>query len=159
MQQADGAGASVRCDGDWRICIRRLQRTGRAGASVGVTKIGEYAFAGCNGLTELTVPSGITEIKDYTFAWCTRGLTRLNGTRYLYCLWKKCVLAAMTRLVFHRSGHSEAIAPGGLSDLAGAESSNKGTQNYNTYGRVVTSLPGREWGWDDEPHRICRKET
>lgn len=39
----------------------------------------------------------------------------------------------------YRSGHSEAIAPGGLSDLAGAESSNKGTQNYNTYGRVVTS--------------------
>ena len=64
---------------------------------------------------------------------------------------KNVFAAAMTRLVFTVPVIPEAIAPGGLSDLAGAESSNKGTQNYNTYGRVVTSLPGREWGWDDEP--------
>ena len=104
----------------------------------GVTKIGEYAFAGCSGLTELTVPSGITEIKDYTFAWCT-GLTRLNVPDTFIAYGKNVFCGCNDALGVYRSGHSEAITPGGLSDLAGAESSNKGTQNYNTYGRVVTS--------------------
>ncbi len=104
----------------------------------GVTKIGEYAFAGCSGLTELTVPSGITEIKDYTFAWCTK-LTRLNVPDTFIAYGKNVFCGCNDALGVYRSGHSEAITPGGLSDLAGAESSNKGTQNYNTYGRVVTS--------------------
>lgn len=32
--------------------------------------IGEGAFAGCENLTEIELPSTITEIKPYTFAWC-----------------------------------------------------------------------------------------
>lgn len=104
----------------------------------GVTKIGEYAFAGCSGLTELTVPSGITEIKDYTFAWCT-GLTRLNVPDTFIAYGKSVFYGCNSALGVYRSGHSEAIAPDTLSGLAGAESSNKGTQDYSMYGRVVTS--------------------
>ena len=32
--------------------------------------IGEGAFAGCENLTDIELPSTITEIKPYTFAWC-----------------------------------------------------------------------------------------
>lgn len=32
--------------------------------------IGEGAFAGCENLTEIELPSTLTEIKPYTFAWC-----------------------------------------------------------------------------------------
>ena len=35
-----------------------------------LTKIGEGAFLGCEGLLEITIPSGVTEINDYTFSYC-----------------------------------------------------------------------------------------
>ncbi len=37
-----------------------------------VTKIGEYAFFGCSGLTEIVLPGGITEIGRDAFGFCTR---------------------------------------------------------------------------------------
>ncbi len=104
----------------------------------GVTEIGKYAFAGCSGLTELTVPSGVTEIKDYTFAWCT-GLTRLNVPDTFIVYGKNVFCGCNSALGVYRSDHSEVIAPDTLSELSGAESSNKGTQDYSMYGRVVTS--------------------
>ncbi len=39
-----------------------------------VTSIGEYAFAGCNGLTSVIIPASVTSIGNYAFAPCT-GLT------------------------------------------------------------------------------------
>lgn len=37
----------------------------------GTTKIGQYAFQGCTGLTSVTIPNGITTIGDYAFQSCT----------------------------------------------------------------------------------------
>lgn len=37
----------------------------------GVTSIGNYAFYGCNGLTEVTIPNSVTAIGDFAFEWCT----------------------------------------------------------------------------------------
>ena len=45
-------------------------------AECDIKYIGEGAFAGCQNLTEIELPSTITEIKPYTFAWC--GLKRIE---------------------------------------------------------------------------------
>ena len=37
----------------------------------GVTKIGEYVFSGCTGLTSVVIPGGVGEIKNFTFSECT----------------------------------------------------------------------------------------
>ena len=43
-----------------------------------VTKIGDFAFKGCSGLTgELKIPSGVTEIGDFAFKGCS-GLTKIR---------------------------------------------------------------------------------
>ena len=42
-----------------------------------VTNIGNYAFAGCFGLTDITIPNSITNIGDYAFAGCA-GLTDIT---------------------------------------------------------------------------------
>ncbi len=42
-----------------------------------VTKIGNYAFAGCSGLTSVTIPNGVTEIGDRAFYGCS-GLTSVT---------------------------------------------------------------------------------
>lgn len=39
-------------------------------AACDIQYIGAGAFAGCQNLTEIELPSTITEIKPYTFAWC-----------------------------------------------------------------------------------------
>lgn len=38
----------------------------------GVTCIGNYAFAGCSGLTSVTIPDSVTSIRSYAFDGCTR---------------------------------------------------------------------------------------
>ena len=42
-----------------------------------VTSIGDSAFEGCTGLTELTLPKSVTSIGDGAFAYC-RGITKLT---------------------------------------------------------------------------------
>ena len=43
----------------------------------GVTSIGEGAFCGCTGLTNITIPESVTSIGDDAFYWCT-GLTSIT---------------------------------------------------------------------------------
>ena len=43
----------------------------------GVRSIGDSAFSGCSGLTELTLPNGVRSIGDYAFSGCS-GLTELT---------------------------------------------------------------------------------
>ena len=42
-----------------------------------VTKIGEYAFGGCSGLTDINIPNSVTTIGEYAFGDCS-GLTAIN---------------------------------------------------------------------------------
>ena len=49
----------------------------KATVEYGITSIGEYAFVGCSGLTELTLPSSVTSIGHSSFRGCS-GLTELT---------------------------------------------------------------------------------
>ena len=42
-----------------------------------VTSIGDYAFGGCTGLTNITIPDSVTRIGEYAFEGCT-GLTSIE---------------------------------------------------------------------------------
>ncbi|MCQ2327630.1 MAG: leucine-rich repeat protein [Bacteroidales bacterium] len=41
------------------------------GNTYSVTSIGEEAFAGCTGLTSITIPNSVTSIGDYAFYYCS----------------------------------------------------------------------------------------
>ena len=43
----------------------------------GITSIGDAAFAGCSGMTELTLPNSVRSIEKHAFAYCS-GLTELT---------------------------------------------------------------------------------
>ena len=43
----------------------------------GISGIGDYAFSGCTGLTNITIPDGVTSIGDDAFSGCT-GLTNIT---------------------------------------------------------------------------------
>ncbi len=52
-------------------------KTGTYAIPNSVTNIGNYAFAGCNGLTSVTIPNSVASIGDRTFSSCS-GLTSVT---------------------------------------------------------------------------------
>ena len=48
----------------------------KATVKYGITSIGDYAFMGCTGMTEMTLPNSVTSIGDNAFEGCS-GLTEL----------------------------------------------------------------------------------
>ena len=48
----------------------------KATVKYGITSIGDYAFMGCSGLTELTLPNSVRSIGESAFRGCS-GLTEL----------------------------------------------------------------------------------
>ena len=49
----------------------------KATVKYGITSIGDYAFMGCTGMTEMTLPNSVTSIGDNAFEGCS-GLTELT---------------------------------------------------------------------------------
>ena len=61
--------------------------------SDGVTNIGGFAFRGCSGLTDITIPDSVTSIGNYTFEDCRSltsvtipsGVTNIGGSAFRDC--------------------------------------------------------------------------
>ena len=59
----------------------------------GATEIGDYAFSGCTGMKEVSLPEGITKIGDYAFNECTgisevslpEGITEIGTCAFWNC--------------------------------------------------------------------------
>ena len=51
----------------WHICREHIKQVE---IQEGITNIGEYAFAGCNSLTEIEISEGVTSIGNYAFYYC-----------------------------------------------------------------------------------------
>lgn len=65
---------------DWKAAFMGLLDSTLVGDIVvanGVTKIKDYCFDRCSGLTSITLPNTITEISQYAFIYCT-GLTEIE---------------------------------------------------------------------------------
>lgn len=65
---------------DWKALFMGLLDNTLVGDVVvanGVTKIKDYSFDRCSGLTSITLPNTITEISQYAFRYCT-GLTEIE---------------------------------------------------------------------------------
>ena len=50
----------------------------KATVKYGITSIGDYAFMGCTGMTEMTLPNSVTSIVDYAFSECS-GLAKITS--------------------------------------------------------------------------------
>ena len=50
----------------------------KATVKYGITSIGDYAFSGCTGMTEMTLPNSVTSIGDHAFYICS-GLSKITS--------------------------------------------------------------------------------
>ena len=64
-----------------------------------VTRLGDYAFAGCSGLTSITIPQGVTSIGYYAFANCS-GLTSITIPQSVTSI-GECAFSNCHDLVFY----------------------------------------------------------
>ena len=63
----------------------------KATVKYGITSIGDSAFSGCSGMTELTLPNSVTSIGNYAFSDCS-GLEKITVDRgnKRYDSWGNC---------------------------------------------------------------------
>ena len=65
----------------------------KATVKYGITSIGDYAFMGCTGMTEMTLPNSVTSIGDNAFEGCSglteltlpNSVTSIGGYAFAYC--------------------------------------------------------------------------
>ena len=100
-----------------------------------VTSIGDGAFRGCSGLTELTLPNSVTSIGDCAFYGCS-GLTELtlpnSVTSIGDCAFYGC--SGLTELILPNSVTS--IGNYAFSDCSGLEkiTVDRGNKRYDSWG-------------------------
>jgi len=77
-----------------------LGRTGDYGVPQGVARIG-YAFAGCHGLTQVTIPASVVTIDEYSFSGCpSLGAIDVDPLSDSYCSLDGALFdKVMTRLI------------------------------------------------------------
>lgn len=76
-----------------KILLNGKELTGKITIPDGVTRICDYAFYGCSGITSITIPSGITSIGSYAFGGCSgitsinipNGVTDIGRRAFFYC--------------------------------------------------------------------------
>ena len=73
----DENGYVIYTDGDEKILVAYLGTETELALPSDITKINQYAFQGCTGLTSVTIGSGVTSIDRYAFSGCT-GLTSVT---------------------------------------------------------------------------------
>ena len=127
-----------------------------------VTRIGEYAFHSCNGLTSIEIPNSVTSIGYWAFYSCSgltsitigEGVTSIGYKAFAYCRGLTSIYIPNSVTSMSASSYSYSQFNGCSSSLViycGAESkpSGWGTYwNYRTYGSTLTTY----WGYTREEY-------
>ncbi len=105
-----------------------------------VTAIGEYAFSGCSGLTELELPGSLKEIKYCAFVGCS-GLTELKLPDSLEEIGEQAF--------YNCSGLTEIIIPNSVTNIGAYAFYNCSSMKSVTIPGSVTSIGSKAFGLSD----------